>query len=123
LLTQTRLEETDLQTRYPRTRAAAILFGLLLAVRSAVAAPSPAASGTADVAAARAVFQRNLQAIRDRDRDAYLSCYLDSERLVRTGPDGPDLGYAGLAATAGQGWPDHIEADDMRLTPIRPGVV
>ncbi len=42
---------------------------------------------------------------------------------MRTGPDGFELGYAGLAATAGQGWPDHIAAEDLRLTPIRPGVV
>ncbi|MFP5286081.1 MAG: hypothetical protein ACLGI9_10120, partial [Thermoanaerobaculia bacterium] len=85
--------------------------------------PKSSATEAADLAAARAVFEKNLQAIRDRDRDAYLSCYLESERLVRTGPAGPDLGYAGLAATAGQGWPDRIEAEDMRLTPVRPGLV
>lgn len=76
-----------------------------------------------DLAAARRLFEANLQAIRDKDKDAYLACYLQSERLVRTGPAGVDLGYAGLAATAGQGWPDHIDAQDLRLTPVRPGVV
>ncbi|HEY7216737.1 MAG TPA: amidohydrolase family protein [Thermoanaerobaculia bacterium] len=76
-----------------------------------------------DVAAARALFEKNLQAIRDKDRDAYLSCYLESDRLARTGPTGFQLGYAGLAATAGQGWPDHIAADDLHLTPVRPGLV
>src|SRR3982751_3989519 len=65
-----------------------------------------------DLAAARALFEKNLQAIRDQNRDAYLSCYLDSERLARTGPGGSELGYAGLAASAGKGWPDHIAADD-----------
>ncbi|MFL6291294.1 MAG: amidohydrolase family protein [Thermoanaerobaculia bacterium] len=80
----------------------------------------------ADVSAAREVFEKNLQSIRDKDRDAYLSCYLDSDRLVRTGPDGFQLGYSGpqgLAATAGEAWPDHIAADDLRLTPVRPGLV
>ena len=73
--------------------------------------------------AARKLFASNLQAIRDKDRDAYLACYLDSDTLVRTGPEGPNLGYKDLAATAGQGWPDHIEAEDIRLTPVRPGLV
>jgi imidazolonepropionase-like amidohydrolase/ketosteroid isomerase-like protein len=78
---------------------------------------------TADLAAARALFEKNIQAIRDQDRDAYLACYLESEHLVRTGPAGFQLGFADLAATAGQGWPDHIEAEEMRLTPVRPGLV
>jgi imidazolonepropionase-like amidohydrolase len=76
-----------------------------------------------DLAGARAVFERNLQAIRDRDRDAYLANYLPSPGLVRTGPGGVQLGYQDLAATAGEGWPDHLEADDLRLTPVAPGVV
>ncbi|HEX4960264.1 MAG TPA: amidohydrolase family protein [Thermoanaerobaculia bacterium] len=76
-----------------------------------------------DVAAARAVFEKNLQAIRDRDKAAYLSCYLDSESLARTGFEGSQLGYKDLAASAGKGWPDHIDADDLHLTAVRPGVV
>jgi imidazolonepropionase-like amidohydrolase len=76
-----------------------------------------------DLAAARALFEKNLQAIRDKNRDAYLSCYLDSERLARTGPEGSELGYTGLAALAGKGWPDHIAADDIHLTPVQPGIV
>jgi imidazolonepropionase-like amidohydrolase len=76
-----------------------------------------------EIAAARRLFEANLQAIRDKNKDAYLACYLDSERLVRSGPPGFELGYAGLAATAGQGWPDHIDAADLRLTPLRPGMV
>jgi imidazolonepropionase-like amidohydrolase len=97
----------------------------LLAASILPGGQEPKSSGTeaADLSAARALFEKNLQAIRDKDREAYLSCYLESERLVRTGPAGLDLGYAGLAATAGQGWPDRIEAEDMRLTPVRPGLV
>jgi imidazolonepropionase-like amidohydrolase len=83
----------------------------------------PAALAAADVDAARALFAANLQAIRDKDREAYLACYLDSETLVRTGPEGPALGFKELAASAGQGWPDHIEATDIHLTPVRPGLV
>ena len=80
-------------------------------------------AGADDLASARALFEKNLQSIRDKDREAYLSCYLESDRLVRTGPGGFQLGYEGLAATAGEGWPDHIAAEDLRLTPVRPGLV
>ncbi|HEX6861958.1 MAG TPA: hypothetical protein VF414_04030, partial [Thermoanaerobaculia bacterium] len=96
-----------------------IPFALLLLL----AGPARAASPESDVSAARGLFEKNLQSIRDKDREAYLSCYLESGGLVRTGPDGFQLGYEGLAATAGEGWPDHIAADDLRLTPIRPGLV
>ncbi|MES1243650.1 MAG: amidohydrolase family protein [Acidobacteriota bacterium] len=108
-----------MQGRY-RTLCAVVFT--LLAVLPAAAEPAP----DEDLAAARTLFEKNLQAIRDKDRDAYLSCYLDSERLVRTGPTGFELGYSGpsgLAATAGQGWPDHIDAEDLRLTPVQPGLV
>ncbi len=103
-------------------RAGALLAVLLTAAFPALRGEEPGGA-TADLAAARAVFEKNLQAIRDRNRDAYLSCYLDSERLARTGPEGFELGYSGLAASAGKGWPDHIEADDIHLTPVRPGMV
>jgi imidazolonepropionase-like amidohydrolase len=76
-----------------------------------------------DLAAARALFAANLQAIRDRNRDAYLACYLDSKGLARTGASGFELGRAGLAAGLGEGWPDHIDAEDVRLVPVRPGMV
>ncbi len=102
----------------PRLRAALPLLVVLLLL-----APAAWADEAADLASARRLFEKNLQAIRDKDRDVYLSCYLDSERLARTGPTGFELGYTGLAATAGQGWPDHIDAEDLRLTPVRPGVV
>jgi imidazolonepropionase-like amidohydrolase len=96
------------------------LFLLWLSVPGLLTAASAEAP---DVAAARKLFATNLQAIRDKNRDAYLACYLDAETLVRTGPEGPQLGFKGLAASAGQGWPDHIEASDIRLTPVRPGLV
>ncbi|HYU31228.1 MAG TPA: amidohydrolase family protein [Thermoanaerobaculia bacterium] len=87
------------------------------------ATPAARADEAADLASVRRLFEKNLQAIRDKDRDTYLSCYLQSEGLARTGPTGFELGYAGLASSAGQGWPDHIDAEDLRLTPVRPGMV
>ena len=87
---------------------------------SSVAAGGP---GSADLEAARGLFEANLGAIRDRDREAYLACYLQSESLARSGPEGSTLGYEGLAASAGEGWPDSFEAQDLRLVPVRPGVV
>ena len=95
----------------------------LLTLSAQVSAAGPDKTGGADIAAARALFEKNLQAIRDKNRETYLSCYLDSEGLARTGPEGFQLGYKGLAATAGQGWPDHIDASDIHLTPVRPGLV
>src|SRR3954447_5009474 len=100
----------------------ALLLPLFL-LPSAAAAEDTSKTEAAGIAAARAVFEKNLQAIRDRDKAAYLSCYLDSESLARTGFEGPQLGYKGLAAGAGQGWPDHIDADDVHLTVVRPGLV
>lgn len=99
------------------------LFAAFLIAAAPLAGQPKEESAAADLAAARSVFEKNLQAIRDKNRDAYLSCYLKSDRLVRTGPDGFELGYEGLAATAGQGWPDRIEAEDIRLTPVSPGTV
>ncbi|HYB53647.1 MAG TPA: amidohydrolase family protein, partial [Thermoanaerobaculia bacterium] len=73
--------------------------------------------------AARALFERNLDAIRRRDRAAYLACYLDAPSLVRAGAEGPQLGFEGLAKDAGDKWPDTFEASDLRLMPVRAGVV
>lgn len=105
-------------------RAAALWLLILLSALPAVsAAAASGASESTEIAAARKLFAANLQAIRDKNREAYLACYLQSDGLVRTGPEGPNLGYKDLAATAGQGWPDHIEAEDIHLTPVRPGLV
>jgi imidazolonepropionase-like amidohydrolase len=82
-----------------------------------------AAPALSDTAAARALFEANLAAIRDRNGNAYLACYLDSTNLPRTGPDGFELGRAGLAADLGRAWPDHIDAADLRLVSLRPGLV
>lgn len=83
---------------------------------------SPPGSSS-DLAEARAVFDKNLTAIRARDRAAYLSVYLDSDRLVRTSPDGPAMGFVEFSKQAGTKWPDTLEADDLRLMAIQPGLV
>ncbi|MCP3919292.1 MAG: amidohydrolase family protein [bacterium] len=81
----------------------------------------------ADIRAARALFERNIRAIQERDRDAYLACYRASADLVRVGPDGFQRGYDGLAsgtpANGSDEWPDGLVARDMQLASIRPGMV
>src|SRR5437867_2606765 len=92
---------------------------------SAVAAEETQApdAAAADVRAARALFEKNLDAIRHRDRQAYLACYLHADTLVRTGLEGPQLGYDSLEREAGDEWPDLFEGIDLQLVPIRPGLV
>ncbi|HLN79856.1 MAG TPA: amidohydrolase family protein, partial [Thermoanaerobaculia bacterium] len=82
-----------------------------------------AASPPSDVSAARAVFEKNLDAIRKREKGAYLSCYLDSEKLVKTGADGISLGFADFAKAAGENWPDTFDASDLDLVSVQPGIV
>jgi imidazolonepropionase-like amidohydrolase len=82
-----------------------------------------AADQAEDLAAARAVFERNIDAIRQRDAAKYLSCYLRSEQLARGGPSGFQTGYADFAKNAGSAWPDTIDASDIHLLPVQPGVV
>ena len=101
------------------TRVGAVLGLLLLELL----AGSAVADTTADLAAARALFERNLDAIRRHDAAAYLTCYLRSPLLARTGATGFSLGYDSLAAGVGSGWPDAFEGLDLRLTPIRDGLV
>ena len=89
--------------RTPSRRLFTLLAAALLAAAgTTLEAPAQESrdSSAADVAEARKLFEKNLQAIRDKDRDAYLSCYLQSEGLARTGPEGFQLGYKDLAASA-----------------------
>src|SRR5687768_11802396 len=99
--------------RIPRMRVIAILCIL--------AAVIPAAGD--DVSEARKVFEANIAAIREKNRDKYVALYLDSDRLVRIGPTGFVTGYEEFAKGAGGSWPDTIEATEMRLTPLAPGIV
>jgi len=99
-------------------------FALSIAqIGTGVAHAEEADASRADLASARALFEANLQSIRDRDTKAYLASYLNSENLARNGPGGIALGYDSLAAGAGSGWPDVFDATDLELVWLRPGVV
>ena len=98
--------------------AVGILSCLVLYGRPAVA------DRVGEEAAARALFEQNLQAIADRDAESYLACYWQSEDLVRNGFEGIQRGYEGLAASVGEDtWPDLFEATDLKVFALRPGVV
>ena len=95
-----------------------IVVSLILAAGPTDAAAEP------ELAGARAVFEKNLAAIRNKDGEAYLSCYLKSPKLARTGYEGVEAGFESLAAeTAKGGWPDTFEAQDLKLVHVRPGLV
>ncbi|MEO8586146.1 MAG: amidohydrolase family protein [Acidobacteriota bacterium] len=84
---------------------------------------SSSAAFSSDVDEARALFERNLAAIRARDKAAYLACYLDAKTLVRVAAEGPALGYEDFAKQAGEKWPDVLESSDLQLVAVSPGVV
>jgi imidazolonepropionase-like amidohydrolase len=78
----------------------------------------------AEIAEARRVFEANLDAIRRKDRSAYLACYLESESFARTGPGGVAFGYREFADQAsGNEWPDVFEASDLELMRLAEGWV
>ena len=103
-------------------RPALALFAVAACARSA---PIPAMSTTAssDTAEARRVFEGNISAIHQRDRARYLSYYLASDRLARTGPTGLELGFDSWSARRDSTWPDTLVARDLRLVPVAAGVV
>lgn len=105
-------------------RAFAVAFVVpAFAVPSPRLSPGGVGSESSDVAAARGLFERNLDAIRRRDKAAYLSSYWNSENLARTGADGIALGYAAHEKAAGENWPDTFDASDLDLVLVQPGVV
>ena len=99
-----------------RRAVGVVLAGLLWA------GPTASAAAT-DLEAARRLFETNLDAIRRRDAAAYRACYLESPNLVRSGPDGPTLGIESFVTPADDTWPEALHAYDLRLVPVRPGVV
>ncbi|HEV8376838.1 MAG TPA: amidohydrolase family protein [Candidatus Polarisedimenticolia bacterium] len=98
------------------------LLTLLLWVPAPLAPHASGAEGD-DLSAARSLFEANLAAIRKRDRDAYLACYLPSPNLARTGPGGVERGFDSLAKETGAHWPDFFEGLDLQLVPVRQGLV
>jgi len=120
-------------TRRARPRALLLAAAAVAALLGALPGAGPPVWGqgdaadargpAAEMAAARQVFERNLGAIQRRDRAAYLSCYLRSPNLARTGPTGSVFSYDSLAGTRDTSWPDYFEGRDLRLTPVQSGVV
>lgn len=81
------------------------------------------AQRAADSTQALAAFRGNIAAIHHRDRAAYLRHYLQSPRLARVGPGGPQYGYQPLAAERDTTWPDTLVATHFEVVPLSPGVV
>jgi hypothetical protein len=103
-----------------------LLVILLLLSAPLVAGCAHRASPESDIEAARALFTRNIEAIQHKDQAAYLSCYRQDASLVRNGPEGPTMGFDGLAAgtsTVPASWPTSLEAKNLELHWIGPGLV
>ena len=87
----------------------------------------PGPTSTADdLSAATALFHRNIEAIQNKDRAAYLACYLDTDALIRAGDQGVNLGFSELAtatSTSPEQWPRSLEATDMTVYPVATGIV
>jgi hypothetical protein len=84
---------------------------------------SSSSSSTSDSVEALRLFEQNIDAIHKRDRERYLATYLHSNTLARNGPSGLDLGYDNWSARRDSTWPDTLIARNLRVLPIRPGVV
>ena len=76
-----------------------------------------------DTTAARRVFEGNLDAIHKRDRERYLSYYIQTETLARNGPGGVDRGFKDWPARHDTAWPDTLVTRDLQLVPVAPGIV
>jgi hypothetical protein len=105
--------------RFPHS----LVLLLCAACAPAVVPPAPVPDTAADSVAALALFRENIDAIHKRSSQRYLATYLQSPRLVRNGPQGPDYGYDDWAARRESTWPDTLIATDLTVVPIAPGVV
>ena len=109
----------------PMSKGECLVAPLILAACLCACATTPDPSS--DLRQARALFERNITAIQERDKEAYLDCYRQTDALVRAGPEGLKMGFAELATTtpttASDAWPSKLLADDVQVQWIRPGVV
>ena len=96
---------------------------LIVAALLCSAIPAARLLAQSDTSEARRVFDANIDAIHMRSRARYLSLYLDAPTFARNGPGGLQMGYAPMAASRDTTWPDSLIATDLRLVPVRPGVV
>ena len=101
----------------------ALTASVLIACARTASIPATSTTASSDTAEARRVFEGNISAIHGRDRVRYLSYYLESDRLARTGPGGLELGFENWSARRDSTWPDTLIARDLRLVPVVPGIV
>jgi imidazolonepropionase-like amidohydrolase len=106
-----------------RHACVALVVPFLIACARTSSIPATPMTASSDTAEARRVFEGNISAIHQRDRARYLSYYLESDRLARTGPGGLELGFDTWSARRDSTWPDTLVARDLRLVPLAPGVV
>jgi hypothetical protein len=109
--------------RFVFARAVTLLAAIGCAPVPANTASSASASAASDSIEALRLFEENIDAIHKRDRGRYLATYLHSNTLARNGPSGLDLGYDNWSARRDSTWPDTLIARNLRVLPIRPGVV
>ncbi len=103
----------------PRVLAAALLTGCY---GTSPVRQTPMQASSDSVAALR-LFEENIDAIHKRDRPRYLATYLQEPTLARNGPAGLQLGFADWSARRDTTWPDTLRASNLRVIPLRPGVV
>jgi hypothetical protein len=100
---------------------APIIAAALLACSCAGSTPEE------DLKETRALFEANIRAIQEKNRENYLACYRDDPALIRSGPEGVKLGYeelaSGTATTGSDQWPESLEAKDIEVHSVQPGVV
>ena len=101
----------------------AALFASMACAPVPASTASSSSSSTSDSVEALRLFEQNIDAIHKRDRGRYLATYLHSNTLARNGPSGLDLGYENWSARRDSTWPDTLIARNLRVLPIRPGVV
>ena len=106
-----------------RTLAATLAVASLAPTLASAQPDYPAAQRARDSAEALAAFRGNIGAIHARDRATYLSYYLQSPRLARTGPGGVQWGYQGMTGGDPNAWPDTLVATHFEVVPVAPGVV
>jgi hypothetical protein len=104
------------------------LFAILCVLAANIAGCAAAGSSReVELAETRALFDANIRAIQEKNKESYLACYRDDEALLRVGPDGVKTGYAELAATTAtsgsDGWPSALEASEVHVYWVEPGVV
>jgi hypothetical protein len=104
-------------------RACSILGILVCGCYPASMATTSRESAASDSTAALRLFEENIDAIHKRDRARYLATYFQAPTLARNGPGGLQLGYADWSARRDTTWPDTLRASNLRVVPLRPGVV